>query len=149
MYNTEREFVTAFLKHCKSQGIYTMRIETARTINGCPDAWIQGAGDDFWIEFKNITATSSEAHSQVVVPWRPGQQAWFRLYTVNHTTAKQAKFGWTVVAIDNEIWFIRMDKVYTSNVVNSNDSSVYVFAKDAFSKLDILSFLKQYSYKIN
>jgi hypothetical protein len=152
MFKNEREFVAYFLKHCKAQGIYTMRIETARTVNGCPDAWIQGAGDDFWIEFKNIATASSEAHSQVI-HWRPGQQAWFCMYRVHHTTINRCtltvdyiKCGWTVVAVQDEIWFIKMDHIYTDNCVCRDCSSVYIMTKHEFSTLDILTFLKQHSY---
>lgn len=52
-------------------------IESGATGIGIPDIFFRTAGDEGWIELKEIEVTS---YGAVVVPFRPGQLPWARRY---------------------------------------------------------------------
>ena len=149
MYQTEKEFVKVVSMKLKKQGADTMLVETAGTTVGCPDMFVQAAGEDWWIEFKNIRTVKDSTKLQV--PWRPGQQAWALNYRRAHTQAhsqeyKAIKCSWTFIAAADMIWLVRMDKVYADNVVLAVDSSNLVLDKQQFNNINLVKFLYERSY---
>ena len=58
MWHNEKEFVKYLIDKLSSEGAECSRIETPATGVGIPDMFIQGAGDDLFIEAKLSIAFS-------------------------------------------------------------------------------------------
>lgn len=122
MWDTEAKFSHAIMNKLKSIGFDCMRIETGSTTTGCPDLWIQGHGDDFFIEFKNIK-TASIHDKEVKIPWRPGQQAWATRYRMFHAGKK---CSYTFAGLSDGWIAIKMNNVFNNNIVQMNDENVFI-----------------------
>lgn len=152
MFANEKVFGVALMKKCKAKGLDTMRIESASTISGCPDLWVQGKGDDWFIELKNDQTLDIDKISQVRVRWRPGQQAWAARYSLSHTRpvekSIQHKYSWTALGAKNGVIFIRMQQVFYKDTVSMQHPAVYIFTDKEFRQMDIAEFLKYNSYML-
>lgn len=73
--------------HRKLKGVACSRIESGRTEKGIPDVFVQGLGNDVWVELKNETAHIKGKES-VKVHWRSGQVAWAWRYAKAHLNQK-------------------------------------------------------------
>lgn len=149
-WNTEKDFGKFVIDKLKSEGLHTMRIESASTITGCPDMYVQGAGDDYFIELKNVKLN---VRDKCTVPWRPGQQAWALSYLMNHESAMtkyafKQKHSWTFVGCSDKVLLIRMDSYIKDNVVYTVWSNVYEYSIDEFKSMSLKAFLEMYTYSV-
>lgn len=74
-YRNEAAFSKALVTAMRNKGIFVQRIESGETGKGIPDLFVITKGTPMWIELKRVHDTCSDKKS-VVIPWRPGQQAW-------------------------------------------------------------------------
>ena len=110
----ESEFAKQFMGILKREHVDCTRIESGTTVVGIPDLFIQGGGDDLFIELK--VCNNSIHDNFIKVPWRPGQQAWLRTYYIAHNLHKSAL---TVVRCNDGLLFIKHTCVYENNIVAS------------------------------
>lgn len=139
MWNTEKEFGKCVMAALKLAGYSCMRIESASTITGCPDLWVQGKGNDYFIELKNVKVQERPAEcdmntaAPLRVSWRQGQQGWAIQYAKAHQkvldTVIRCKYSWTFVGMRNCVVAIRMRHTFNSNLVEWNDPDVFVLKK--------------------
>lgn len=151
MFKTEKDFGKFIMQIFKSQGYNCMRIESASTITGCPDLWVQGMGDDFFIELKNHNSINMNKNL-VKVQWRQGQQAWGLSYMDHHHRAHDnaitAKVSWTFVATgDDYVIMIPMNKVYPTSTVNMSDPDLIKISKHDAKYIPVLLRLASYRVK--
>lgn len=148
MWNDEKKFGKFVAARLRAQAYECMRIESASTISGCPDLYVQGHGDDYFIELKNIKGKKLADFSStagVKIPWRPGQQAWGQSYKIGHAVSNgdgvlRSKCSWTFVGVDDGIVCIRMNRYYhTSTVTNWGDPNVLLWDRKSFDPHRILS----------
>lgn len=146
MYVSEKEFGQAFMQKAKKSGLMSMRIESASTISGCPDMWLQGSGDDWFVELKRVKSGLSKT---VRVPWRPGQQGWALKYKANHQFVRDhllyVKHSWTAVMLDDVLMMVRMAYSFAGNMVSKSQPDVFLLDWKSF---DPLSFLRTWSYML-
>lgn len=112
MYRTEADFSRALKAKLVKAGYEVSRVESHGTSVGFPDMYVQGFGDDFWLELKNdskLTGTKS-----ITVKWRPGQQAWHNTYYHRHYGHKQVV---TLISGAEGVYVVRMCKIYKDNKV--------------------------------
>lgn len=151
MFKTEKDFGKFIMQIFKSQGYNCMRIESASTITGCPDLWVQGMGDDFFIELKNHNSINMNKDT-VRVQWRQGQQAWALGYIDHHhrvhDNAITAKVSWTFVATgDDYIVMIPMNKLYPTSTVAMSDPDLIKVSKHDAKYIPVLLRLASYRVK--
>lgn len=157
MWKTEKEFGQYVMTRLKREGYSCMRIESASTIAGCPDLWVQGRGDDYFVELKNMPGKKvydfTVAGRPVTVHWRPGQQSWAQQYIREHSVyadnVVRTKASWTFVGCADGIVCIRMGTLYVQNKVSAADDRyggalLYLF--DDKSKFYPGRLLNMYSY---
>lgn len=141
MWENEKLFGKAVMSRLKKEGFSCTRIETAATVNGMPDLFVQGRGIDAFIELKNDKTLHSSTGT-FKVKWRPGQLAWAAEYRQKHLKTfgdfVLAKVSWTFVGgKDGNIIAIPMCSKYTCSTVNCYDIK-YTIDKDD-SLYDLLS----------
>ena len=148
MWQTEKEFGQTIMAKLKRLGYSCMRIESASTITGCPDLWVQGNGHDFFIELKNNKNVGLPARcdmhcaSPLKVPWRQGQQAWATQYAASHThvvsdSAIFKKYSWTFMGLHDGAVAIRMHHVFENSYVDFDDADMFIL-NDVNSLHDML-----------
>lgn len=115
MYKLEKDFSKAMTTRLKKQGMLVSRVESHSTELGFPDAFVQGHGDDVWVELKNNTKVSI-CQEIVRVPWRPGQQAWHGVYYTQHCTRRNVV---TLMSCKDGVCVVPNIKHYQGNLVNS------------------------------
>ena len=104
----EAEFARSLSGRLKKSGFVVTRIESHGTGNGIPDMFVQGHGDDFWLELKyDKNLKPDKLH--VKVQWRPGQVAWMYEYFLTHSRVKCCL---TVVGCPDGCYVIRMSKPF-------------------------------------
>ena len=150
MWKTEKDFGQMIMNKLKQEGAKCMRIESASTITGCPDLWVQGAGDDFFIELKNRNDLSLDK-GDYRVPWRQGQQAWAQMYHACHTRritddAVSRKFSWTFMGCSDGMLAIRMSRYHEDSSINHHDFDLFMFSYEQIKDTNFIEFLKCYSY---
>lgn len=158
MYESEKSFAVALMNKCRKRGFDVMRVESASTISGCPDVWLQYSGDDWWLELKNSDAA---LHGQMLrVDWRPGQIGWAMRYKNNHQYFARyngvhflvTKCSWTVVAARDAYVFYRMrdvpDEGRPKRHVDVGSPDAFVMSKREYSALDVYALLSQHSYVV-
>ena len=137
MWKTEKDFGKSLMAKFKKEGMDCMRIETAGTITGCPDLFIQGKGTDAFIELKRVhvelPAMCDYRVSSLAVPWRPGQQAWAQRYKQCHLN----KVSWTFVDCDDGIAIIPMDKYFVHDVVMFSDNCLFWVTEKEYRTLSL------------
>ena len=111
-YDSESKFVEALNLQLIQEGFVPVRIESHSTGNGIPDLFVQGHGTDFWVECKNVKENYDGFAA--VVKWRPGQQAWMKVYAQAH---KGVKIGVTLSSYKNGLVIIPHYKVFECNTV--------------------------------
>lgn len=127
-----------------------MRIESASTITGCPDLWVQLNGDDYFIELKYCDKNMG---NKEVVKWRPGQQSWSVVYQNNHmnfsnTFVTTVKHSWTFVGFKDCVAFVLMDRYRQDSCISKDDKNVIVVSNKELSSLNIKLMLKIFTYDI-
>lgn len=126
MYNNEAAFSKALTAKLTKAGYSVTRIESHATGNGIPDMFVQGYGNDFWIELKS--STKSHNKDCVTVNWRPGQQGWSMEYYSFHARKKQTL---TLMSDANGLFIVPMTAYFPRNKVikpwfiSYNDLSLY------------------------
>ena len=154
MYDSEKTFGVALMNKCRKQGFDVMRVESASTISGCPDVWLQYAGDDWWLELKNVLHDVKK--DRLKVKWRPGQVGWSVRYKNNHQYWKDyngipfliSKCSWTVIALKSIYVFYRMRLVEDDNMIDLNGPDAFVFDLRGYSALSMRALLSQHSYVV-
>lgn len=149
-WNIEKDFGKFVIDKLNKEGMHVMRIESASTITGCPDMYVHGAGDDYFIELKNVKQNINDS---VKVPWRPGQQAWAVQYALSHTSSMdrytyKVKHSWTFLATSNKVLLIRMDAYISSSIIYTAMTNVYEYNIDEFKCMSIKTFLQMYTYTV-
>lgn len=109
-YKSEAVFSSVIANKLTKAGYSVVRIESHSTGNGIPDMFVQGRGDDFWLELKNSNKADT---SKVSVAWRPGQQAWSHTYYTKHRT----KWVVTLMSGKDGVYIISMNTIYNNNEV--------------------------------
>jgi Holliday junction resolvase len=114
---TEAEFSHEVVSYCRRKGYFVQRIESGTMGKGIPDLFVANKRGQIWFELKSVRYTP---HNGMLVPWRPGQQAWMldyyrrsglKCYTlIRHPTC------YTVIAHDH---------LFPKGVVYLNDADVY------------------------
>ena len=104
----EAEFARSLLARLKKSGFVVTRIESHGTGNGIPDMFVQGHGNDFWLELKYDKQLKPD-RLHIKVQWRPGQVAWMYEYFLAHS---QVKCCLTVVGCPDGCYIIRMSKPF-------------------------------------
>lgn len=109
----ESEFARSLSGILKHRGFNITRIESRTTGNGIPDMFVQGHGDDFWLELKyDKNLWPDRLH--IKVQWRPGQVAWMYEYFLAHS---QVKCCLTVVGCPYGCYVIQMSKPFENKEV--------------------------------
>lgn len=152
MWATEKDFGKFMMNKLKKDGLVPIRIESASTISGMPDLYVEGAGDDYFIEFKNCRQADVTS-DYWKIPWRPGQQGWAQKYNINHTrnihnVYTRRKYTWTFVGLSNGVLLIRMCDYNENNRIYCEDANVFKFTNEQFKTVNIRLFLKMYTYTI-
>lgn len=146
MWQTEKEFGKYLMGKLKKEGCDCMRVETASTIVGCPDLWVQFYGDDCFIELKNIhhdLPANSDLHIATEnIPWRPGQQAWAARYKMYHLN----KYSWTFVGMNDGMLAIKMEHIFSYNTIEYADPCIHIFNKRDLRDLVISRLLRNNTY---
>lgn len=154
----EKQFEKYVANKLKQCNFNTVRVETGATGVGFPDMFVQGNGDDYFIEFK--VAAGSIYNGNWKINWRPGQLAWHANYERSHVKNKTAiyekytaiKHAWTFVGLTDGMLLIRSDTcnefMFSTNIVTDDMPQVFVFNKTKFSKLNLARFLQTYTYTV-
>ena len=121
------------MKPCKSEAAFAavvmrlipdaIRIESGTTTVGIPDIYYWNT----WIELKNIKRVLS-SNGNVVVPWRPGQQA----FALKHFQCT-GRHTYTMVRMSDCVLLIPMVKHFEHNIVTASDYTAYDSVKEAIS----------------
>lgn len=89
---------------------HVTRIETGGTSDGVPDMFVSARGNDMWLELKwmpkaELLKLKEVEGKKVKVAWRPGQQAWARMYWAKHKCGKRVA---TLIAFKDcyAVWFM-------------------------------------------
>lgn len=115
-YRDEAAFSNALVKKLRARGYFVQRIESPLTGRGIPDIYcIDPSGSSMWIELKRV---HRDAIDSVLVPWRPGQQAWLT------QVWKKGVKTYTWVACDNCLVKIPMSHHYNGNWVSLKAAGV-------------------------
>lgn len=85
MYKNENAFKQSVIRRLRDNGAFVTNIESHGTGVGIPDTYVCGAGDNYWIEFKN-DSDQYISEKKFKIPYRPGQLAWHSSY--HHCAAK-------------------------------------------------------------
>lgn len=85
MYKSENAFKQSVIRRLRDNGAFVTNIESHDTSVGIPDTYVCGAGDNYWIEFKN-DSDQYIVEKKFKIPYRPGQLAWHSSY--HHCAAK-------------------------------------------------------------
>ena len=124
MFKSESAFSSWLTGVFNKAGFDVTRIESHNTGNGIPDMFVQGHGYDMWIELKNEPYVDCPAQcdykhaAPLHVKWRPGQQAWARVYLLSHVI----KSTLTIVALNRGFAVIPMYKwTFKNNYVDWSD----------------------------
>ena len=143
MWKYEKDFV----KHVQQTllaDVTCYRIETHRTANGVPDMYVTAAGDDWFLEFKNMPEASVN-NKQFKIDWRPGQQRFMMDYKNGHARYFNGhvfrKCGWTLVGLSDGIIAIKHDRFYKGDIVLADE--VYQIK----NKVNLVRFLFDNSYE--
>lgn len=151
MWQNEKKFGQYVMNKLKKAGYRTIRIESASTISGMPDLYIDGYGDDYFIELKN-NQFMSIYDIMINVKWRPGQQAWGVQYTNNHKNIYdkyvREKHSWTFVGCKDGVLCICMGTYIEDETWNSDIFNVFKFTKEQFQRINLGKFLWLHSYTI-
>lgn len=77
-YTNEAAFSRALVNFLRKKGWFVQRIESGTTGKGIPDIYaISPRNKAVWLELKRIPYDLKITHGEtVIIPWRPGQQAW-------------------------------------------------------------------------
>ena len=123
MWNTEKDFVEYVERGLSRFGVTCYRLESRATANGIPDMWCTGAGDDWFIEFKNCKKNIPA--KTIHVDWRPGQVAFAYNYWHGHMRAVNGfvynKCSWTIIGYNDGIVMVPMRQIYAENKVPVKD----------------------------
>lgn len=152
MWSTEKDFGKFVMNKLKKDGLVPIRIESASTISGMPDLYVEGAGDDYFIELKNMNK-KHVTDSEWKVPWRPGQQGWSQKYCINHTKKVheqyiRRKYTWTFVGLYDGVLLIRMAEYNEDSKVHTDGVHVFKFTTEEFRATNLRLFLKMYTYTV-
>ena len=104
----EAEFARSLSGILSHRGFNITRIESRTTGNGIPDMFVQGHGEDYWLELKYDKNLKPD-QSHIKIQWRPGQVAWMYEYFLAHS---QVKCCLTVVGCPYGCYIIRMSKPF-------------------------------------
>lgn len=80
MYKSENELRKAIEKAFADAGWFTQKIESSGMNTGIPDLFVQKDGRSVWLELKLVKDKGPKQGASIKVDWRPGQQAWHKLY---------------------------------------------------------------------
>ena len=133
MYKLESDFCKAFISKLNSVNLKHNRIESHGTGVGIPDMFVQGGGDDWWIELKNNRAVLINSNVELAIPWRPGQRAWHITYNLCHVK----KCSWVFMACMDGVVAIR---------IRHDGSDVYRFTDEQWHSLNLYRFLLSHTY---
>lgn len=109
-YRNEAAFSKSLVSAMRNKGYFVQRIESGTTARGIPDLFVIAGTTPMWIELKRVHDTCS-GKQHVVIPWRPGQQAW--LFEV----AKRGVTTMTLACFDDGILQIPHNTVWNKNLV--------------------------------
>lgn len=130
------------------------RVETGSTCKGFPDCFVQGNGDDYFIEYKAFNRSIADANWKI--EWRPGQQAWAAVYANKHvadmrndTPLVRQKHSWTFAYLHDGMLCVLMNKHICSNkLVYADAPEAFIFTHDKFRQLNLRDFLRTYTYSL-
>lgn len=111
----EADFSRSLSGMITKYGYRVTRIESHGTGNGIPDMFVDGHGDDFWLELKAEDKYS--VNDKVInVDWRPGQVPWMYEYYVKHRANKCCL---TLVHVSDGMFIIPMLELFKSHKVHN------------------------------
>lgn len=111
-YRNEAAFSKALVTAMRAKGIFVQRIESGETGKGIPDLFVITKKVPMWIELKRVHADiPMTPMGTVVIPWRPGQQAW--LFDVRARGVSTM----TLACFDNGILRIPHTAIWGKNLV--------------------------------
>ena len=114
-YRNEAAFSKAVCAHLRKQNWFVQRIETGSTGRGVPDIYaINPARQAMWLELKRVHIAIKGRH-QIVVPWRPGQQAWL------HQVTKMGQIAITLIACNDFIVIAKHYHLYKNDILLLNE----------------------------
>lgn len=144
-YKTEAEFVRYLSGKLKKEHADVQRLESHTTGVGIPDMFIQGYGEDLFVEVKNVP--NKTLNDSFKIPWRPGQIAWFYRYVLAH---RCVKCGYTICAVADGVIIFKMTEDMIAVANWNNDFSflkkdcwkdVTCFNWKQFTQLKLFKFL--------
>ena len=139
----EKDFVNKIRGKLKKENSRSYCIETGTTIVGFPDLFVMTGLDDYLIEVK---ITNKKLSAEMVIPWRPGQQAWMLEYYLRH---KRCKNAWTfVMTADKHYIFIPMIKIYNDNKIDLGDPNIYIKDHKEWKASSLSKFLDEKNFYI-
>lgn len=146
MWHNEREFGKYLMRQLKAQDFWCTRLESGMTVKGLPDLWVQGHGDDYYIELKYVNKGLSylSLNRQIKVPWREGQQAWAAIYKEYHRNGKHGKVSFTFVGLNDSMIMIPMREISQDNVVYITEMNILYH--DMIRGFDFNKYFKENSY---
>lgn len=139
----EKDFVNKIRGKLKKENSKSYCIETGTTTVGFPDLFVMTGLDDYLIEVK---ITHKKLSAEMVIPWRPGQQAWMLEYYLRH---KRCKCAWTfVMTEDKQYIFIPMIKIYNDNKISLGDPNIYTKGHKEWKASSLSKFLDEKNFYI-
>lgn len=154
MWELEKDFGESIKTKLKFQKLRCIRIETGTTSVGIPDMFVEGKGDDYFIELKNVKQTFDKKDN-IKIPWRAGQQAFAASYMSTHSKSclyyniNINKCSWTFIGMKDGIICVRMNSFYPNNCIDLHKAGVFVFDRSTWSTLSVSDFLKAQTYVIS
>jgi hypothetical protein len=118
----EAAFSRALVKFWRERGYFVQRVETGGVGRGVPDIFVATKRSDLWVELKSTITSPSDG---MVIPWRPGQQAWMYDY-FRHT----GRCCLTIAQCAGAYLVVPMNKLYPRNKITLADAQVYHAIKE-------------------
>lgn len=126
---TEKDCVKKLRARLKHEGYTSYCIETGLTVKGFPDLFIEGKGNDCFVEVKYLNRKNPIKQ----IPWRPGQQKWALDYYNAHN---KKKCSLTVVFTQSLVYVVQMKTFWSSNYVTLPHPDIQVYHETAFRALN-------------
>ena len=113
MFKSEAEFRRSLCSALDKNGWFTQKIEAEGMNVGIPDMYVGKNWLQMFFELKLEKTPAPKPGQDLLVHWRPGQQAWAIKYY-----KRVRKCVWTVIQYNNAIGLVRNgSSLYKDNIV--------------------------------
>ena len=117
MYKSENELRKAIEQVFADCGWFTQKIESSGMNTGIPDLFINKNGLSVWLELKLEKCKGPKQGASIKVDWRPGQQAWHKLYFLSNPIVPVL----TVIQYLDCIIIVKGTKIYEGRTVAAGE----------------------------